>query len=40
MLVCITDVMGADTYNINLEEYYKEYYNLIMIGKGLLSTGV
>lgn len=32
----IKNIVRADTYNINLEEYY----NLGLIGKGLLSTGV
>jgi len=31
----IKNIVRADTYNINLEEYY----NLGLIGKGLLSTG-
>jgi len=32
----IKNIVRADTYNINLEEYY----NLGLIGKGLLSTGI
>jgi hypothetical protein len=31
----IKNIVRADTYNINLEEYY----NLGLICKGLLSTG-